>query len=108
VSRWELDRPAPLWAGFRYPQVLQIRQQLFDIIEEMNSYLVQQYLKDAGIDIENFNIDEFTDFARFYVKELVQVGALLKDVPFSDLTPMGKYNVLKSAYRLWTKATPNP
>jgi hypothetical protein len=108
VSRWELDKPAPLWAGFRYPQPLQIRQWLFDIIEEMNSYLVQQYLKDAEIDTENFNIDEFTDFARFYFEELIHIGAFLKDVPFSDLTPMAKYGVLKSTYRLWTKAAPTP
>ena len=67
----------------------------------MTDYVVRQFLEDAGIVIapEDFNL--FMDFCRAYFRELVMIGAFLKDVPYSDLTTSGKYAVLKGAHKLW-------
>lgn len=71
---------------------------------EMSEDFIKQYLEDAGITLEKIEVQGFSEYARFYFKELVHLGVFLKDVPLSDLTTKARYDILKSAYKLWKKA----
>ena len=67
----------------------------------MSDNIIHQYLEDAKIELSTAEFDSFRKYCRLYFKELVGFGAFLRDVSFSDLTPMAKYSVIKSAYNLW-------
>jgi len=70
---------------------------------EMTPRQIDEYLADAGVQLGKYEKEDFSDFVRFYFKELVKMGAFLKDVPFSDLTTRARYCVFKSGYDLWIK-----
>lgn len=74
----------------------------------MSNNLVKEYIADLGIDMSEEELRAFTEFSRAYFRELVNVGYLLRDVPFNDMARTGKYKVLGSALELWKTVNNRP
>jgi hypothetical protein len=65
----------------------------------------RHYLED--IDLSFMTRDErdlFLKFVKRYYKELVNIGYLLKDVDFEDLSNEGRRKIIKSSLVLWKTA----
>lgn len=65
----------------------------------------RHYLED--IDLSFMTRDErdlFLKFVKRYYKELVNIGYLLKDVDFEDLSNEGRRRIVKSSLALWKTA----
>jgi hypothetical protein len=71
-------------------------------MKEMRTGYIKYYLRDVGLRGVNESEQEaFYLFVERYFDQLVNIGYLLKDVEFVDLSTEGKWRIVKSAEILW-------